>query len=226
MARRVAGTESPTPIARSEAPAPIARVDLHCHTRASFDSRSDPAAVAARAAERGLTHLAITDHGTCAGAEEVSAAAPDGLTVITGCEVATSDGDLIFLFVDRPPESGLTARRAIEAGRAMGALVGIPHPFDASRNSLLVEPRNEPLLELVDWVEGVNGRVASGTDNERAIRLGRRHGLPSIGASDAHTLLEIGLVVTAAVGDPSTPDGLRAWLRQPLAVVGPGLGPR
>ena len=39
-------------------------VDLHCHTSASFDSLSDPVAVARTAASRGITHLAITDHPT------------------------------------------------------------------------------------------------------------------------------------------------------------------
>ena len=46
-------------------PDPIAGrafVDLHCHTRGSFDSLSDPQAVIRAAQKRGLTHLAITDH--------------------------------------------------------------------------------------------------------------------------------------------------------------------
>ncbi len=43
---------------------PTARVDLHCRTRASFDGVADPVALVARAARRGLTHVAITDHNT------------------------------------------------------------------------------------------------------------------------------------------------------------------
>ncbi len=54
-------------------------VDLHCHTRASFDSLAVPAAVVRAAAARGLTHLAITDHGTIDGALAARDAAPDGL---------------------------------------------------------------------------------------------------------------------------------------------------
>ena len=45
-------------------------VDLHCHTRASFDCLSAPKAVVRAAAERGLTHLAITDHDRIEGALE------------------------------------------------------------------------------------------------------------------------------------------------------------
>ena len=65
----------------------MANVDLHCHTSASFDSLADPAAVAAKAAQRGLTHIAITDHDTLDGAFRARDAAPAGLTVIIGCEV-------------------------------------------------------------------------------------------------------------------------------------------
>ncbi len=37
------------------------RVDLHCHTRRSFDSLSPPEAVLRVAAERGIDRIAITD---------------------------------------------------------------------------------------------------------------------------------------------------------------------
>jgi len=43
-------------------------IDLHCHTNASFDSLASPGSVVRAAAQRGLTHLAITDHGRIAGA--------------------------------------------------------------------------------------------------------------------------------------------------------------
>ena len=59
-------------------------IDLHCHTRASFDCLSNPADVVRLAAERGLTHIAITDHDRIDGALAARAAAPAGLTVIVG----------------------------------------------------------------------------------------------------------------------------------------------
>ena len=59
-------------------------VDLHCHTSASFDSLSDPVAVARTAASRGITHLAITDHDRIDGALRARDAATPGLTVIVG----------------------------------------------------------------------------------------------------------------------------------------------
>lgn len=202
-----------------------ARVDLHCHTSASFDGVADPAALVARAAERGLTHVAITDHDTIEGARRAVEAAPSGIHVLIGCEVNTPQGDLIFVFLDQPLPRGLSASEAIEAGRAQGALVGIPHPFDRSRRSLLLDPANEHLIALVDWVEVWNGRVARRSQNEQAAMVARRRGIAGLGASDAHTLLEVGSVHTEMSGDPSTPAGLLAALRGRLTIGGSEVPP-
>ena len=201
-------------------PGARARIDLHCHSAASFDCAVDPVALVTRARERGLTHLAITDHDTIDGALAARAAQPDGITVIVGSEVLTREGDLVFLFLREALPTGLGAREAIAAGRAQGALVGIPHPFDTSRRSLLRDPANTALVALVDWVEGWNGRVGTRAVNEAAVALAERAGLPAIGASDAHTLLEVGTVSTAVTGDPSTPAGLLAALRAAPELVG------
>ena len=210
-----------------EAGAPsITRVDLHCHTSASFDSAADPAAMMARAASRGLTHVAVTDHETIDGALRAAEAAPAGLTVLIGSEVNTTDGDLIFVHLERALPRGLSALAAIEAGREQGALIGIPHPFDRSRRSLLLNPAHERLGGLVDWIEGWNGRVEHGTANEKAAELARRLGLPSVGASDAHSLVELGAVFTTMSGDPSTAAGLRQALRGPLTITGSIVGPK
>ena len=200
--------------------APDARVDLHCHTSASFDGVADPVALVARAAERGLTHLAITDHETLDGAVRARDAAPSTLTVLIGCEVNTRDGDLVFVFLDHPIERGLPAREAIAAGRAQGALVGIPHPYDPARRSLLLHPDMAELVSLVDWVETWNGRVTRRAVNERAAALASRLAVPGVGVSDAHALIEAGRAYTVMAGDPATAAGLLAALRGKLTIVG------
>src|SRR5687768_11258007 len=101
-------------------------IDLHCHTSASFDCLSRPADVVRAAAERGLTHIAITDHDRIDGALAARAAAPDGLTVIVGEEIRTADGDLIAAFVDRAVPPGMSAVETVAAIREQGGLVGIP----------------------------------------------------------------------------------------------------
>lgn len=199
----------------------VARVDLHCHTTASFDGVADPVALGARAVARGLSHIAVTDHDTIDGAMRAAESAPAGLVVMIGSEVNTVEGDLIFVFLQRSLPANLSAREAIQAGREQGALVGIPHPYDRDRRSLLVDPANEEILELIDWIETWNARVALRTTNDRAVMEARRRGLPGVAVSDAHSLLEVGTAYTTLVGDPSTAEGLKSALRGDLLLRGP-----
>jgi predicted metal-dependent phosphoesterase TrpH len=194
--------------------------DLHCHTSYSFDSLARPRDQVRAAAARGLTHLAITDHDTIDGALEGRDQAPPGLTVIIGEEVKTADGDLICLFLEHALEPGLPAAETIATARAQGGLVGIPHPFDRYRNSLLREARLETLVPLVDWIEAWNARVIGRDGNEQAALFAREHGLPGLAASDAHSSLEVGVAYNSAPydpttdHDPATPGGLRSLLGQ------------
>jgi len=195
-------------------------VDLHCHTSASFDSLAGPVSVVRAAAARGITHLAITDHDRIEGALRARAAAPEGLTVIVGEEVKTADGDLIALFLERAVAPGRPAVETIAEVRAQGGLVGIPHPFDRFRGSMLVDPRLEAMGALVDWVEAWNARVIGGRGNERAAAFARELGLPGVAVSDAHSVLEVGVACTVVEGDPSTPQGMLAALTNVELVPG------
>ncbi|HKG56466.1 MAG TPA: PHP domain-containing protein [Candidatus Limnocylindrales bacterium] len=194
-------------------------LDLHCHTRASFDCLAAPASVVRAAAERGITHLAITDHDRIDGALEAREVAPAGLAVIIGEEIRTADGDLIGVFLDSAVPPGLSAMDAIEAVHEQGGLVGIPHPFDRFRGSLLRDARMAAIGPLVDWVEVHNARVVGG-GNDLAAEFARTHGLPGVAVSDAHSVLEVGVAYVAVDGDPSTSDGLKAALRSVDVIPG------
>jgi hypothetical protein len=187
-------------------------VDLHCHTNASFDSLASPEAVVRAAAARGITHLAITDHDRIDGALRARDAAPAGLTVLIGEEVRTADGDLIAVFLERAVAPGRPARDTIAEVREQGGLLGIPHPFDRFRGSMLRDARLEAIGALVDWVEAYNARVVGGNGNERAAAFARELRLPGVAVSDAHSVLEVGVASTIVDGDPSTPAGLLAAL--------------
>lgn len=193
-------------------------IDLHCHTRASFDSLSSPESVVRAARARGLTHLAITDHDRIDGAleaREIASGLGDGgsdhLEVIVGEEVRTADGDLIALFLDRPVPPGMSAPDTVAAIREQGGLVGIPHPFDRFRGTVASSAGMREIVPLVDWIEIHNARLI-GRGNEQAAELAAEHGLPGVAVSDAHTVLEVGVAYTVLAGDPSTAAGLRAAL--------------
>ena len=205
-----------------EAIRPRMFVDLHCHTSASFDSLADPRAVVRAAAARGLTHVAITDHGTIDGALRARDAAPAGLDVLIGEEIRTQAGDLIAVFLQRAVPQRLPLGEAIAAVREQGGLVGIPHPFDRRRGSILGRSTLAPdqLAGEVDWIEAYNARVIGGSGNQRAAEYARAHDVPGVAASDAHSTLEVGVAYSVLDGDPSTPGGLLEALRSVEIVPG------
>jgi predicted metal-dependent phosphoesterase TrpH len=198
----------------------MAFVDLHCHTRASFDSLADPGAVVRAAAARGLTHLAITDHDRIDGALEARQAAPPGLTVIVGEEIKSADGDLIALFLREAVPPGLSAAETIAAVREQGGLVGVPHPFDRRAFGRRSGADLESIAGQIDFVEAYNARVLGSSANEKAALFARDHKLPGIAASDAHTVMEVGVAYNIMTGDPSTPAGLLAALPSTSMITG------
>jgi predicted metal-dependent phosphoesterase TrpH len=192
--------------------------DLHCHTSGSFDSLSRPESVMRAAAQRGLTHLAITDHDRIDAALAARDAAPAGLQVIVGQEVRTSAGDLIALYLERPIPPGLAPSEAARRVRDQGGAVGLAHPFDrfragAGRHGW--EGELEQLMPLLDYVEIWNARLMVGDGNLRAAEFARTNGLPGVAVSDAHTVMEVGVAYTAFDG----PIGTAAELRAALADV-------
>jgi len=165
------------------------RMDLHIHTRISFDCRSDPGAVVARALEVGLGRICITDHNEVEAALELADRYPE--LVIPGEEVKTAEGvDITGLFLSEWIPKGTPARETCQRIRDQGGLVYVPHPFAGGKGG---GGRILPEIEdLVDAVEGFNARLHDPALNDRAAEWGRTRGLPLGAGSDAHTLGEIG----------------------------------
>jgi hypothetical protein len=68
----------------------MARVDLHCHSTVS-DGLLEPAAVVRRAAEQGVSMLALTDHDDVAGLDAAAAAAAElGMVLVPGVEISVT----------------------------------------------------------------------------------------------------------------------------------------
>lgn len=165
------------------------RVDLHIHTRVSFDCRSDPGAVVRRALEVGLDRIAITDHNEIEAALALAEEFPD--RIIPGEEVKTAEGvDITGLYLTEWIPKGTPARETCQRIRAQGGVVYVPHPFAGGKGG---GGRILPEIEdLVDAVEAFNARLHDPSLNERAQRWARDRDLPLGAGSDAHTLGEIG----------------------------------
>ena len=209
--------------ADTSAPGERVFADLHCHSAASFDSLSKVVDLVRVAAERGLTHLAITDHERVDGALAARDIAPDTLTIIIGEEIRSADGDVIGLYIEHAVAPGLSALETIAAIHEQGGLAGIPHPFDRFRASGLAGLPEAQLAEVaaaVDYVETWNARVPSAATNERARAFAATHGLPGVASSDAHTLIEVGVASTRLAGPITGPAELRAALAAATLTTG------
>ncbi|SRR5574344_181329 len=70
-------------------PAVFSKIDLHSHSTAS-DGSLTPTQLVQRAIDRGLTHLALTDHDAVIGVNEAINAAGDKLNLIPGAELSAT----------------------------------------------------------------------------------------------------------------------------------------
>jgi error-prone DNA polymerase len=77
-------------------------VELHCHSAFSLgDGATTPESLAARAAELGYTHLALTDHDDLGGAVRFSRACTEaGVSPLLGAEITLADGSHLTLVVE------------------------------------------------------------------------------------------------------------------------------
>lgn len=186
------------------------RVELHCHSRYSFDSLTSPEAIIAACREQGIDRIAITEHNTIAGALAAQQLAPE--LVIVGEEIKTVEGELIAWFVREEVPRGLSLAETIVRLRDQGAVIGIPHPLDSLRGgSALGLEATRRIVEQIDAIEVLNARCMRASDNAAARQLAEERGKLMTAGSDAHSAGEIG---TATVLMPPFDDaeGFRASL--------------
>jgi predicted metal-dependent phosphoesterase TrpH len=165
------------------------RYDLHTHSRYSDDGTLAPAEILAIAKKRGLSGLAVTDHGTIRGGAEAQKLAGAGFEVVVGAELMTDLGEVIGLYLTREITAQGFAEVVAEI-HAQGGLAVIPHPFDALRRTACRPTARE--AALVDAIEGFNARCILNRYNGEAARFAREYHLPIVGGSDAHFGGEIG----------------------------------
>ncbi len=156
-----------------------------------------------RCQELNINCIAISDHDATEGAFKLQAVAP--FKVIVAEEILTPTGEVMGLFLKEHIASGLSIERAIDAVRAQGGLVSIPHPFDPMRGLRLNEEGWERIIGQVDILEVFNARCPFGKATVKAKSYAIKHHLPAIAGSDAHSLGEIGNVIVE-MPDFNTPE--------------------
>jgi phosphatidyl-myo-inositol alpha-mannosyltransferase len=153
----------------------------------------DPRRIVAACRERGIGAIAVAAPEGIAAALAVAAAAPSELAVVVGQEIATSDGVLVGLFLDRDVPPGLDPAAAAAAVHEQGGVVMAPHP-----DGVPSPPSAEVLRRLggaVDCHQLVGGPAEAHGEDE-ATRIARRVGLLGCAGSGATRPDEIGAAVT------------------------------
>ena len=192
------------------------KIDLHIHTANSLDTWIVPDKLPAIAKRKGLDGIAVTDHDTASAWPAVEKAARKlGIAVIRGEEVGVRPagrrvGEIIGLFMNEPVDGkGKTSVEVIDALKAQGAIVVLPHPFDKYRK-IFPEDELRELAVKVDAVEVFNPRVALPELNRKAKAFAEEFGLPETAGSDAHVSWEVGKAYTEA--NANSPEQFRKAL--------------
>jgi len=165
------------------------KLDLHIHSKYSYDSFSEPLKIVKVAKRRGLDVISITDHDNMKVYEKLPHISD--ITIVRGMEIKTDMGDITGLFLNEEVNSRGFFDVVNEIKEQDGIVV-LPHPFRRK-----CEPTE--LVEYVDLVEVINARSRS-LGNVDARELCERFGKRPITGSDAHTYFEIGRAVTETEG--------------------------
>jgi len=165
------------------------RLDLHVHSKYSFDSLMDARTILKAAKRRNLNGLAITDHNTIRGGREVRKQNKSPLLVIVGSEIATDVGDLIGLFLTKEVESRESIR-VLDEITSQGGISVFPHP---SRGHNLKDEKTIEVLKEVDCVEVFSSRSPIVAEDKEFLESFSR---VRVAGSDAHFPQEIGLCQT------------------------------
>ena len=174
----------------------IYRVDLHVHTNATEGSPSTLEELVRAARRAGLDAIAITDRDYCTPVPIEMR----GVLLIPGCEITTLGGQILGVFLDRPPDlvrlrrNGLpSADEAVMEIHRCGGLAILAHPFAE-------EEANPALFPIKpDAVETFCARAAlhRSDANERAAAWAAEHRRPCVASSNAHSAQELGNGYTA-----------------------------
>jgi len=171
----------------------VKQYDLQVHTDVSPCSRASPADVVDAVIDAGLDGIAITNHDTLAGYDEIADLAPADLTVIPGVEVTTTQGHLLALYVhDEPPQSDPIT--VIEHVHEQDGIAILSHPFDRLREYYDINLK--AIASRVDAIEAQNSRCLLPQFNRRAQEFAIQYDLAITGGSDAHFPMEIGRSTT------------------------------
>jgi len=171
------------------------KYDLHIHTNHSSCSRIKPKKLLRIAKKRGLNGIAITNHNTIKGGQEVKKANKDkNFEVIIGAEIKTDKGEILGLYLKKEIKSR-KAEEVIDEIHKQGGIAIAAHPFTWGllRKQCTFDKKE---LKKIDGFETFNSRNMFRWENELAVQFAQKNKLAQTGGSDAHYYYEIGRAFT------------------------------
>ena len=169
-------------------------VDMHLHECTySSDSKINLEEIVTIARGRGLDAVCITDHDSM-GLREYAAEYSDrtGFPIFVGIEFFSLQGDITAWGIEDYPGCRVDAQDFINHVNEAGGFCVSCHPFRNNNRGL---EENLRVVKGLHGVEVLNGSTALEA-NRRAFSYCRELGLKTIGASDAHTMGQIGKYAT------------------------------
>ncbi|MBI4776106.1 MAG: PHP domain-containing protein [Deltaproteobacteria bacterium] len=168
------------------------RFDLHVHTVISPCSRLKFSEILGHARSMGLEGVCITDHGTMEVCRHLKEGVQeDGLCVIFGMEYETPEGHFLLFGPFEGLPAGLSAPALLRLVGDCGGAAVAAHPCRQ------VAPTREYLVRkgLCRAIEVFNGRNLD-AENRQTSRWCESYSLHECAGSDAHSLDELGRMVT------------------------------
>lgn len=159
------------------------RLDLHTHSQASPDGSLRIEDYRQALNTNLLQAIAVTDHNSVALALQAREALGPG--IIVGEEIATTQGELIGLYLSEEIPAGLSTRQTAERIHQQGGLVYVPHAFETVRKGLAAAVLDD-LAGMIDIMEIWNGRAWLQNQSQQATEWSLAHGVAQAASSDTH----------------------------------------
>ncbi len=161
------------------------KMDSHIHSEYSSDSSAKIDDILKVANQRGIDIIAISDHNTVDGTDEVIRKTRNtDILAIPSIEISSSHGHILGFGCEENIARDLSPEETIDKIHDFGGLAIIPHPYCFYRHGLLC--KSDPENLKIDAIETKNARFIVGYCNGKAKKLSKNENISGLGASDAH----------------------------------------